>query len=376
MQNGSVVIQNGLIVKTVTNGRASCDIDLGEVVVTPGLINAHTHLEFSDLESPIGTKGNAITNWIPLVIQSRIQRATNANTSGDTLTARAVERGLQESIEFGVTGLGEISSANSINNVRWPAKLLVRWFVERLGTDPKLVPNRLAEGKLWLEFLNSEKHDNLFAGISPHAPYSLCDDFFDELINWSLESNHAVAIHLAETAEESQWVHDQSGPFRHMFEMLGLKTDGSRFNSYSDFISALAKCGRAIIVHGNYLTEGQLREVGQCDNLHLVYCPRTHQYFDHPQWPIHAAFKNGINIAIGTDSKASNPDLDLLEELKTIARLFPELDPSSIFEMGTINGARALGFEKHLGSLKPGKLARLLQFQLKSHQDPWQALFE
>ena len=103
----------------------------------------------------------------------------------------------------------------------------------------------------------------------------------------------------------------------------------------------------------------------------LVFCPRTHRYFRHTAYPIHAIIERGINLAVGTDSLASNPDLNVLQELREIARTYPQIADETIIEMGTINGARALGIDDHYGSLEKGKAGGIGTVELPDKSDPY-----
>jgi cytosine/adenosine deaminase-related metal-dependent hydrolase len=92
----------------------------------------------------------------------------------------------------------------------------------------------------------------------------------------------------------------------------------------------------------------------------LIYCPRTHAYFMHPAYALVKALSMGVRVALGTDSRASNPDLDLLAEMRFVAKTHPTIDPHDVLRMGTLGGAEALGRDGEVGSLTPGKLANLI----------------
>jgi len=110
----------------------------------------------------------------------------------------------------------------------------------------------------------------------------------------------------------------------------------------------------------------------------VVYCPRTHAYFRHEPYPLPSLLAAGVNVAIGTDSRASNPDLSLWEELCYIRQHFGGLASADVLRMGTINGAVALGVDADFGSLTPGKSARLAIVPLpdRDDRDPHSLLFE
>ncbi len=102
----------------------------------------------------------------------------------------------------------------------------------------------------------------------------------------------------------------------------------------------------------------------QRERMSLVYCPRTHAYFQHEPYPLTAAIATGVRVALGTDSRASNPDLDLLAETRFVARAYPTIDPHEVLQMATLAGAEALGREDEVGSLTPGKLANVVAVPL------------
>jgi len=133
------------------------------------------------------------------------------------------------------------------------------------------------------------------------------------------------------------------------------------------------------VIHGNYLDEQEIAFLGECaERMTVVYCPRTHEFFGHPTHPIERLLACGANVALGTDGRSSNPDLSLLEELRTVARRFPSLAPEKIIRLGTLNGAQALGCEDRCGSLDVGKQADMTIVPIESTRpdDPHDLLFD
>src|SRR5262249_11550758 len=135
-----------------------------------------------------------------------------------------------------------------------------------------------------------------------------------------------------------------------------------------DYLQFLATAHRSLVIHGNYLAADEIEFLAvHRDRMSLVYCPRTHAYFSHEPYPLAEAFAAGVHFAVGTDSRASNPDLRLLEELRVIARDYPSILPESILRMGTLAGAEALGLAEFLGSVTPGKRTALATVPLGSN---------
>ena len=177
-------------------------------------------------------------------------------------------------------------------------------------------------------------------------------------------------MHIAESREELELLRDGSGPFQELLEERGMWDDSAipRGSRPLDYLRMLADAPRALVIHGNYLDEEELAFLAaNSQRMSLVYCPRTHSYFFHKRWPLPQALDSGVRVALGTDSRASNPDLDFLEEMRHVARLYPQLDPRDILRMGTLAGALALGRENEFGRIAPGTIANLVAIPLSEN---------
>ena len=138
-----------------------------------------------------------------------------------------------------------------------------------------------------------------------------------------------------------------------------------------DLLRILSPAHRLLIVHGNYLTGEEITYVARhAQTMSVVYCPRTHHYFAHTPYPLEKLLDSGINVALGTDSRASSPDLNLLSDIRHVAHRHPALSPAAVLRLGTLAGAKALGREAQLGTLEPGKQANLTIVPLPNRQDP------
>ena len=176
-----------------------------------------------------------------------------------------------------------------------------------------------------------------------------------------------LAMHLAESREELEFLRHGSGPFRELLEARGAwdATAWPRGSRPIDILHFLAPGHRSLVVHGNYLDAEEIAFVADHrENMAIVYCPRTHAWFGHAPYPLEAMLSAGATVAFGTDSRASSPDLNLLAEMRHIAREFPAVSRAMILELGTLHGARALGREDEIGSLEPGKRANLAVIDL------------
>lgn len=378
IRNGCVTIYDGKIVDVGESPACSDVRDLGDVAVLPGLVNAHTHLEFSDLDHPLGREGDPLPSWLQQVVKLRRSQA-EAGVDVDALRTKAVARGLSESLAAGVTTLGEIGSPGG-----WPespfldSPLQCVVFQELLGLDkersdalPTIAEQHLASGTgaRWI------------AGLSPHSSYTVRPDVVEHVCRLSRNRATPIAMHLAECPEEIQLLASGAGPLVSLLDALGAWDAQAipRGTRPLDYLRVLAEAERSLVIHGNFLDKeerGFLASRG--DRMSVVYCPRTHEYFHHAAYPLRESLDVGINVCLGTDSRGSSPDLNLWAEMQAVARRHPDVHPKEILRMATIRGARSLGLDDRSGSLQPGKPADLAVIRIarESTGDPESCLVE
>ena len=183
-----------------------------------------------------------------------------------------------------------------------------------------------------------------------------------------------VATHLAESRAELWLLGDRCGPFVPFLKELRV-WDSEGLAEGPDHILRLMNGRNPVaFVHGNYLAP----DAPIPDNGAIVYCPRTHAAFGHTPHPFRSFRTRGVCVALGTDSLASNPDLDLLAEARFVHACHPDVPGSTLLRMATIRGAEALGWEGTTGSLQPGKSADLVVLPLPDvdADDPHRLVFE
>ncbi|QDT91344.1 amidohydrolase family protein [Gimesia algae] len=341
-------------------------VDLGNTALIPGLVNAHTHLEFSQLEAPLGPT-RPFTEWIRSIMQSRFNCSIPAS--------QRIQQGIEESLTSGTTCLGEIATSSESLQLlsaddRKPSAVVFR---ECLGFTPDRIQDQQQIAAEYLQLgTDLELGDAVGLGLSPHAPYSVNPDLYLNLVQQARDQGVPTAVHLAETEDELEFLSQKSGPFVDLLSELGLwdpqiLRDGMRLY---DYLVPLAELTSALAVHGNYFGDAEMEFLKQAPQISVVYCPRTHHYFGHRPHPWYRLISQGINVALGTDSRASNPDLSLWKELQFLRDTFPEVSTGLILECGTLAGARALELSDELGSLAVGKRADLALIQLPEYSAP------
>jgi cytosine/adenosine deaminase-related metal-dependent hydrolase len=358
IEHGFVTIEGQRIVGVGTEAAAMEVIDLVSVALLPALVNAHTHLEFSHLEQPLGKPGISLPEWIRLVIAERAR--------GDR-PADGPLSGLVESLRLGVTTIGNISTGTPaapsvamctthfhevIGFSRARAESAMNALVEQIGDHRPGGLSVSTAALLGIQY-----------GISPHSPYTVSPVLLTELVLHAQQHNMPMAMHVAESKEELELLRNGTGPFQELLEERGMWDDEAipRGSRPLDYLRMLAEAPRALVIHGNYLDdEERFFLAANSEDLSLIHCPRTHSYFFHPTFPLPQLLASGVQVALGTDSRASTPDLDLLAEMRHVARLHPQIHPQEILRLGTLAGAQALGRADEVGSITPGKLANLV----------------
>jgi len=346
--------------------------DLGDVAIVPGLVNAHTHLEFSDLAAPVGRPGMPLPQWIGHVVAHRWAATTDAPA--------AISQGLGESLACGTTTLGEIATGDARQIVtRYngsPIASVV--FRESIAPRTDRVPAAAAEAEQFLR--STQASANLQPALSPHAPYTVHPRLLEAMLDLARRHAAPLAMHLAESREELELLERGTGPFRAMLERLDAwdPADDARYPRILNYLERLATAPRALVVHGNYLRADEIDYLAErAERMSVVYCPRTHAFFGHDAYPLAAMLAAGVSMALGTDSRASNPDLSLFEEMRFVAERHAAVSPARALELGTLAGAQALGVSNQTGSLSAGKLANLAIVGPlgPGSRDPHEALF-
>lgn len=372
LDDGCLVVADGKIAvigpRRVAEGRV---VDLGDVVVLPGFVNAHCHLEFSRLTKPLGTRGMEFTDWLREVIAYRRE--------GPFEPESAVVAGLQESLAAGVTTIGEITTAAPRQLFDRPPSHgpLITAFVELLGLADSRVPAQL--DRLRDVVLGYPKSQNVRIGVSPHAPYTVNPKLLETAVRTSSAERVPLAFHLAESPAEMELLRDGAGAFVELLAKVGA-WDSSvipRGTRPLDYLRTLSHAERSLVIHGNYLDDEEIKFLAShAERMTTIYCPRTHAYFGHPPHPLEKLLAAGAAVAVGTDGRCTNPDLDLRTELQFIVRTYPSLRPERIVRLGTIDGARALGLDREVGSLAVGKRADFVALRVPAFDDVYAALLE
>ncbi|HZL36183.1 MAG TPA: amidohydrolase family protein [Tepidisphaeraceae bacterium] len=375
IRDGAIAFADGII---LTVGTAS-DVrqafprarvhDLGQSALLPGLVNAHVHLELSAL-SP-GEKPAGFVDWL-----KRLVPASPPSWDGAQAFARGgVEAGVQQCLRFGVTTIGDISRQCAVTRQmlkNTPLRVVSYGEVQAMAQRRGFLHERLETAAD-----RTHQTDRLRVGVSPHAPYSVEIEGFRRCLQVAGAGQLPLATHLAESAEEAPFLTHHHGPFRELWRHLGAWDEQVPF-----FPGGPIRFAREIglldyptlLAHVNYCDDDELAMLA-AGHASVVYCPRTHAYFGHPPHRWRDMLARGINVALGTDSCASSPDLNLLDDLRLLHRIAPDFPPGQLWELATVRAARAIGCENQVGSLAIGKAADFAIFDAPS-DDPMREILQ
>ncbi len=320
-------------------------IDLGDGLLLPGLVNAHTHLELSFLHGLAPEPARDFVGWLEGLVRVR--------PGHDHLDAtEATRRAVRQAREAGTVLAGDITNTFRAQEPAWEEGLHTVSFGEAIGPKRAQPPE---PSLAWREGVLQ------VSAVAAHAPYSVPD--------WRLQALKRQAgrlpfcIHLAESQAEVEFVAGQGEQGQRLRQFLldrGMNLDDLVFHGPRPLAHLLALGvvdSRSLLVHGVQLTPGELGQVAAA-GASLCVCPRSNLGLTGAIAPLEAALAAGVNLCLGTDSLTSAPDLSLWPEMATLRRLFPDLPPESVLTMATLGGAQALGLAAHFGSLWPGRLAQ------------------
>ena len=361
MLNGWVAIDRGRIAAA---GRAGASlpqrddaplVDLGPYAVLPALVNAHVHLELSWLRGRVPRAGR-FTDWVPTMLH---WRRTAAPAEDAVVTS--VDRAIAEIRASGTGVVGDISNTLvSVNRLRHSTlEGVVFHEVLRLAAD---AADDVLESALRLQDTHGVT-GRFPVSLAPHAPYSVSPQLFQGLRAAQARTPFLPSsVHLAESPEEVELLETGEGPWRQLLEQLGAWDPGwtppaCSPVTYLDQMRVLD--ARLLAVHAVECTDEDLALLC-ARGATVVTCPRSNRHVGVGDPPVVRFYRSGVAVAVGTDSLASNDDLNLFAELAALRALAPEVPAATILESATVVGARALGLDATAGTIEPGKPSRLI----------------
>ena len=337
--------EQGVIQGIVLDAEAGEGVQMIEGIVSPGFINAHCHLELSHMKGMIPAK----TGLQEFVKQIVALRNVHAEQIQD-----AIIHAEDEMFANGIVAVGDICNTLDTLDQKGKKRIAYYSFIELYDLDPTRAHDKIVKG---LEMQQQFYENCVRASLVPHAPYSVSFNL------WKLLSDHfqthTITMHNQETADENEFFEKKTGAFLDMYVRVNVKLDffePTGVSSLQSMIPYLKNAHRTILVHNSFTSEADIKKVKQqMPNTFWCLCPNANQYIENAMPPIHLLREQQVPIVLGTDSYASNWSLNILDEIKTIQKFHPEIPLAEMLGWATLNGARALQMDKHLGSFDKGK---------------------
>jgi cytosine/adenosine deaminase-related metal-dependent hydrolase len=361
---GAVLLEGGRVIAAGSPGAlgrpADVEVlDLPDEVVMPALVNAHCHLDLTDVGS-LEFDGDFV-GWIDQVRRRR--------PADPTRIADAVRRGVGLCRAGGTGIVGDIAGAGSPEPRRELGAAAIPGvsYQEVIGIG-RGEPSAL---KALAGIAEQAPQGGLRPGVSPHAPYSCGPAVYQAAARLGLP----LATHLAETPQELQFVATADGPLADFLRGLGLWDSSieARHAHPVEYLAEVLAAAPVLAAHVNYAEPDHLSLLAEWGTT-VAYCPRAGAYFGHPPHPYRAMIDAGVNVALGTDGFMclDTPDrISILDEMRLLYRR-DGTDPATLLHMATVAGATGLGFHAGLVTMEPGPILGLLAapFDASSSWDP------
>ncbi len=332
--------------------------DLDESILLPGLINAHCHLDYTDMAGAMPPQ-KSFTTWIKMMLAAKAEWNYSEY-------AESWLRGAHMLLASGTTTVADFEAVPELLPDVWSATpLRVISLMEMTGVKSRREPSAILQDTT--DFMARLPGGRQRTGLAPHAPYSTVPELLRIAAKTAQRRRWPLSIHVSESIEEFDAYMKGRGV---MFDWLcGNGRDMSDCGHESP-IEYLASCGvlgqNCLAVHVNYLAKGDAKLLAK-NKTSVVHCPRSHFYFKHERFPFNTLSRAKLNICLGTDSLASvykirreTVELSMFEEMQAFASAHSRVSPEKILRMATINGARALGLAGQAGEISERALADLI----------------
>ena len=379
IEDGEVVIEDGVIAavrsaRTPASGRR----DLGEAVLMPGLVNAHSHLEYTALRG--------FLEDVPFFPWIRALTAAKAALKPEDWLWSA-RLGAMECLAAGVTTLGDNTDAGVTMRVLTETGLRGTVYQELFGIDHREPVAPILESlRVKIAAHRRLASSRVSVGVSPHALYTIRPALFAALDEYVAGEGLPTSLHIAESGSESALTERGEGPFAEMYTRRGITWEAPRMTPtrYAADLGALGPSTLAVhCVHQTLADIALLATTGAA----VIHCPKSNAKLGAGVAPLAAWLRTpGLRLGLGTDSAVSNNTLDLFEEMRfallmqrAATQEVEAVTARDVARMATLGGAEAMGLSHLIGSLTPGKRADLIAVRLdRPHAvpatDPYSAL--
>jgi cytosine/adenosine deaminase-related metal-dependent hydrolase len=331
-------------------------------IIAPGFVNAHCHLELSHLYKQMPEN----TGLISFIKQLQKIR----NQSSEEIEHAAVEW-QQKMQEAGIVAVGDV--CNGTNSLKAKQKGILHYhnFIELFSFNPTKAEESLQHGFALLNQFNQVSINNtkFTSSISPHAPYSTSLELIKLIANLPNDAHLPLFIHNQECKAEQDMYLEANGEFIDMLHSFGISTTHWKRqtkNSMLTVANLLQHNTKMLWVHNTFSTAQEITKVVELiPNSYFCLCPNANLFIENKLPDFNVFLNYTDNVCLGTDSLASNHQLSIINEMQTIQQN-TSIDFDTLLKWGTLNGAKALGFDEQLGSIETGKTPGLNLLDFKN----------
>jgi len=311
----------------------------------PGLVNLHTHLELTGLESEVQDADFAA--WIVRLRERKARRPMGE-------WADAARRGLLDCWAAGVTTVADTGDSGAVVRALAEADGSGVAYQEVFGPHPDRCAESFAGLKERVLELGRFASGRVRLGVSPHAPYTVSGPLYRAVASWARGEGLPVAVHLAESPAETQLLRGATGPFADAWRGRGIPLPDVPGRSPVTWLDEHGVLGPdTLCIHVVQVDAEDVACLAR-SGASVAHCPLSNRRHGHGNAPLRALLDAGLRVGLGTDSVVSVGRLELLAEARA-ARELAGLTGAEALELCTLAGARALGLESEVGSLAPGK---------------------
>ncbi len=371
VEGGAFVVDGRQIVATgsLLEMKKSCPgvevVDFGDAIISPLLVNAHTHLELSDYSvwKERLTDGAEPTTFVDWILQL-VGIKRNLEEDDYRLSLR---HGIEQSLTAGTGVVGDILSQFGCRDLYSSALLDGHVFLETLGHHSQMIADH---SERLHKVLDEGGEGSLTFGVAPHSPYTISAEYLSRIYRWCRDNNCRCSTHVAESPEEVRFIAEAQGDLAEIFyPCVGWcdhlpQPSGMGPVEYLDSRGGLY--AENLLVHGVHLTDSEIALLAE-KQMGLVLCPRSNAQLGVGKAPAAQLLRSGVKLALGTDSLASNDSLSIWDEMAFAHSWFDgKLDAPTLYSMATLGGAAVLGLVETHASIEIGKVAdfQVLQPQL------------
>lgn len=339
---------------------------LGNVVILPGFVNCHSHLEITAMRGFLDSVEHDFYAWLIKLTKTR----------GETLSDADVEiaaiAGALEGARAGVTCFGDIGRYGraGFNALKANGLRGIVFQETEFSPDDRTASEDFDKLKDKFLALRADDTPLVKAGLSPHSPYTVSPALFQLITDYALREGVEISIHAAESREEDELMLKGTGFFADLHSRFGSMWQSPGRSTIEYFSDLGVLRAKPLFAHCITVSDSDIDLLAESGS-RVAHCPKSNAKFGHGYAPFEKFLDKGIAGGLGSDSVASNNSCDILEEAR-FAALAARNRPGSnrfigareMLEAATLGGARALGLENEIGTLETGKQADLIAISL------------